>query len=72
MEPSLKSKALFVTYSMQHLEDLLEVIAEAGVETIDVIASPIAISNIALSEKQKIVGVALVDIGDGDYFSFCF
>ncbi len=37
--------------------------AEAGVETIDVIASPITISNIALSEKQKIVGVALVDIG---------
>jgi cell division protein FtsA len=60
----LEAKALFVTYSMVHLEDLLEVVAGAGVETIDVIASPIAISNIALSEKQKIVGVALVDIGD--------
>jgi cell division protein FtsA len=60
----LEAKALFVTYSIQHLEDLLGVIAEAGVETIDVIASPIALSNIALSEKQKIVGVALVDIGD--------
>jgi len=60
----LEAKALFVTYSVQHLEDLLGAIAEAGVETIDVIASPIAISNIALSEKQKIVGVALVDIGD--------
>jgi cell division protein FtsA len=60
----LEAKALFVTYSVQHLEDLLGVIAEAGIETIDVIASPIAISNIVLSEKQKIVGVALVDIGD--------
>jgi len=60
----LEIKALFVTYSIQHLEDLLGVIAEAGVETIDVIASPIALSNIVLSEKQKIVGVALVDIGD--------
>lgn len=59
----LEAKALFVTYSIQHLEDLLGVIAEAGVETIDVIASPLAISNIVLSEKQKIVGVALVDIG---------
>jgi len=59
----LEAKALFVTYSIQHLEDLLGVIAEAGVETIDVIAAPIAISNIALSERQKIVGVALVDIG---------
>lgn len=60
----LEAKALFVTYSIVHLEDLLGVIAEAGVEALDVIASPIAISNIVLSEKQKIVGVALVDIGD--------
>ena len=60
----LEIKALFVTYSVVHLEDLLGAIAEAGVETIDVIASPLAISNIALTERQKIVGVALVDIGD--------
>lgn len=59
----LEAKALFVTYSKVHLEDLLEAVAEAGVETIDVIASAVAISDIALSEKQKIVGVALVDIG---------
>lgn len=59
----LEAKALFITYSIQHLEDLLGVVAEAGVETIDVIASPVAISNIVLSERQKIVGVALVDIG---------
>ena len=59
----LEAKALFVTYSIVHLEDLLGIIAEAGVEAVDVIASPIAISNIVLSEKQKIVGVALVDIG---------
>lgn len=60
----LEAKALFVTYSIQHLEDLLGAVAEAGVETIDVVASPVALSNIALSEKQKIVGVALVNIGD--------
>jgi len=59
----LEVKALFVTYSIQHLEDLVEAIAKAGVETIDIIASPLAVSQIALSEKQKIVGVALVDIG---------
>ena len=59
----LEIKALILTYSMQHLEDLITVIAGAGVETIDIIASPIALSQIALSEKQKIVGVALVDIG---------
>lgn len=60
----LEAKALFVTYSIVHLEDLLGVIAEAGVETLDIVASPITESSLALSEKQKIVGVALVDIGD--------
>ena len=59
----LEAKALLVTYSVQHLEDLIGVMAAAGVETIDIIASPIAGSQIALSEKQKIVGVALVNIG---------
>jgi len=59
----LEVKAFFVTYSMQHLEDLIEAVASAGVETIDVIASPIALGQIALSEKQKIVGVALVCVG---------
>jgi len=59
----LEIKALFVTCSIQHFDDLLEVIAGAGVETIDIIASPIAVSQIALSEKQKIAGVGLVDIG---------
>jgi cell division protein FtsA len=60
----LEAKALFVTYSILHLDDLLEAIAEAGIDTIEVVASPLAIGNVALSEKQKIVGVALVDIGD--------
>ena len=59
----LEIKALFVTYSVQHLEDLLAAIADAGVETIDIMPTPVAAGHIALSEKQKIVGVALVDIG---------
>ncbi|MEI7765080.1 MAG: cell division protein FtsA [bacterium] len=59
----LEGKTLFITSSLQHWEDLLEVVAEAGVDPIGVIASPIAGSYIALSEKQKIVGSALVDIG---------
>jgi cell division protein FtsA len=59
----LEVKGFFITYSIQHLEDLVEAIAQAGVETIDVIASPVALSQIALSEKQKIAGVGLVNIG---------
>ncbi len=59
----LEVKALFVTCASQHLEDLLEVIAEAGIEPIDVIPTALAGSHVALSPKQKIVGGALVDIG---------
>ncbi len=59
----LEVKALFVTYSVVHLEDLIGVVAEAGVETIDVLPAPVVASYIALSEKQKIVGSAIVNIG---------
>lgn len=59
----LEVKTLFITYSALHLEDLLEIIALAGVESIDVVASPVAGSYLALSERQKIVGGALVNIG---------
>ena len=60
----LEAKAIFITYNIAHLEDLISAVAEAGIETIDVIASPVALANVVLSEKQKIVGVALVNIGD--------
>lgn len=59
----LEAKALLLTYSIQHLEDIIEAMADAGIETIDVIAAPMAVSQIALNERQKIVGVALVNIG---------
>lgn len=59
----LEIKALFVTYSVQHLEDLLAALALAGVETIDVIPAGVAGGFLALSDRQKIAGGALVDIG---------
>ena len=59
----LEARALFVTCSSQHLEDLLTVVAECGIEPLDIIPSPIAGSLLALSKKQKIVGSGLVDIG---------
>lgn len=59
----LEVKALFVTYAVVHLEDLLSALALAGIEAIDVIASPVAAHPLCLSDKQKIVGVALADIG---------
>lgn len=59
----LECKTLFVTCSNQHLEDLLSVISEAGVRPVDVIPAPIAGGKMTLSDKQKVVGSALVDIG---------
>lgn len=59
----LESRNLFITCSNQHLEDLLEVVALCGVKTIDVVPTPIAGSYLSLSQKQKMVGSALVDIG---------
>ncbi len=59
----LEVKALFVNCSISHFEDLLEVVTTAGIEPVDVIASPLAGGQIVLTEKQKIVGVALVNIG---------
>ncbi|MFH1608782.1 MAG: cell division protein FtsA [Patescibacteria group bacterium] len=59
----LEVKILFITCSTQHLDDLLAILAETGIETVDVTASSIAGSYLALTEKQKIVGSALVNIG---------
>jgi cell division protein FtsA len=59
----LEVKALMVTCSNQHFEDLISAIAEAGIDILDVIASPIAGAHIALSKKQKMVGGGLVNIG---------
>ncbi len=59
----LEVKALFVTYTVSHFEDLMETVALAGIEPVDVVASPLAGSRIALSTKQMIVGGALVNIG---------
>ncbi|MCX6752772.1 MAG: cell division protein FtsA [Candidatus Nomurabacteria bacterium] len=59
----LEIKALFVTSLAQHLEDLLSVVVEAGIEPIDAVASPIAAAEVALSDRQKMVGCALVNIG---------
>lgn len=59
----LEVKALFVTSSISHFEDLYDTVASTGVEPIDFIASGEAGSFIAMTQKQKIVGGALVDIG---------
>lgn len=59
----LEVKALFITCQEQHLTDLISTVEMAGIEVIDVVASPVALSFVTLSKKQKRAGCLLVDIG---------
>lgn len=59
----LEVRALHVSAQTQHLEDLISVAAEAGIEVLDVVPAPIAASMVALTERQKAVGVLLANIG---------
>jgi cell division protein FtsA len=59
----LETKALFVSCIEPHLDDLVEAVEEAGIEVIDVVASPIAASFVTLSKSQKIAGCVLANIG---------
>src|SRR3989338_2334857 len=59
----LEAKTLFVSCIEPHLDDLVEAVEEAGIEVIDVVASPIAASFVTLSKSQKIAGCVLANIG---------
>jgi cell division protein FtsA len=59
----IETKALYVTITKQHIEDLVTVVTECGVEVLNVIAGPVAEGNLLLSEKQKLAGCALLNIG---------
>ena len=59
----LEAKMFFVTCLSQHLDDLVSAATEADIQVLDVIPSPIAASYIALTERQKAVGVILINIG---------
>jgi len=59
----IEVKMLFVTYLDQHLRDLLGAVEDIGVEVDEVVPSPIAASQVALSKKERNVGSTLVNIG---------
>lgn len=59
----LEVKALFLTAMEHHLQDTIKTVELAGVEVIDLVASPVAASFVTLSKKQKKAGCLLVDIG---------
>lgn len=59
----LEARVLFVTCLSQHLDDLVDAITDAGLEVLDVVASPIAASLVSLSKNQKVAGCLLANIG---------
>lgn len=59
----LEVKTLFITCLKQNIEDLITAFALAGIEVLDVIASPIASSMVLIGPKQRAAGCALIDIG---------
>ena len=59
----LEVRALFITCLEHHLTDLISTVEKAGIEVVDVVASPVALSCVTLSKKQKRVGCLLADIG---------
>ncbi len=59
----LEVESMFVTVLEQHLMDIIAAIEAAGVETIDMMAAPIAASLVTLTKQQKMVGCVLANIG---------
>ena len=59
----LEVKTLFITTQKQLIEDIATACGLAKIDIEEIIASPIALANIILSNKQKVAGCVLVDIG---------
>ncbi len=59
----LEAKTLFVTYPLQCMNVLKKTLESADVRVTDIVAGPIAESIPLLTKKQKIAGVALINIG---------
>lgn len=59
----LEAKTLFVTYPLQCMNVLKKTLENATIRITDIVAGPIAESIPLLTKKQKIAGVALINIG---------
>lgn len=59
----LEAKMLFVTCFKQHIDYLSQAVESLGIDIVDMIASPVAESSILTTERQRIAGCAVVNIG---------
>lgn len=59
----LDTTIIYIACLKQHVDDLIAVVNQIGIDVIDIVPSPIATSFATLSEKQKTAGCMLLDIG---------
>ena len=59
----LEVRTLFITCFEHHINDLLETLQGAGLEVENIVAAPIAASQVTLSRQQKTAGCVLANIG---------
>ena len=59
----LETKTLFVTFPLQCMNVLKKTLQDAEIRVTDIVAGPIAESIPLLTKKQKVAGVALINIG---------
>ena len=59
----VEARVFFVVCLAQHLTDLIDLFTSAGIVIENVVASPLAAANVALTESQKQNGVMLTNIG---------
>jgi cell division protein FtsA len=59
----LEMQVLFVTVLEHHFDALVDTVTKAGVEIVDIIAAPLASSMPIMSQRHKMVGSLLLDIG---------
>ncbi len=61
----LEVKTLFITYPLQCMNVLKKVLDKGAIRVTDIVAGPVAESIPLLTKKQKVAGVALINIGAG-------
>ncbi len=61
----LEAKAYIVTGAVTSVQNLLKCCKEAGLEAIDIVFEPLASAEAILTDDEKELGVAVVDIGGG-------
>ncbi|PTL39708.1 cell division protein FtsA [Alkalicoccus saliphilus] len=61
----LEMEGTIITGSKTILHNLLRCVEKAGLETADIVLSPLAAGSIALSRDERSLGVALLDLGGG-------